>query len=137
MKKKDDLEQIQPEETAPELPPEIHSAFDAFFELGPDANMLDRFDALSHAIIAFRFYLLDRHRRTGKKKIEADEIFLYDCNEQLKQIEKVLVSAKKLGRLPQATMNEDFGRSLLGKIVTMKGSMSDIVRNVPTHKKAE
>lgn len=135
MKKKDD-EQIQPEETPPQLPDYINDAFDAFFELDPNASMLDRFDALSHAIVAYRFYLLDRHRRTGKKKIDAEEVFLFDCNEQFKHIEKILISAKKMGRIHNA-VNDNYETGLLAKIVKMKGSMGDIVTTVPTHKKAE
>lgn len=129
-------EQIQPEEKPPKLPADLNDAFDAFFNLEPDANMLDRFDALSHAIIAFRFYLLDRHRKTGRKAYDSEELFLFDCNEQLKHIEKVIMSAKKLGRL-QPSRTPDYGASLLGKIVEMKGSMGEIVTTVPTHKKAE
>lgn len=137
MKKKDDLEQIpQPEETPPKLPDYINDAFDAFFDLDPAATMLDRFDALSHAIVAYRFYLLDRHRRTGKKKVDAEEIFLFDCNEQFKHIEKILLAAKRMGRIQNA-VGDDYDKGLLAKIIKMKGSVGDIVRTVPVNKKAE
>lgn len=136
MSKKKEDEQIQPEEVIPKLPEEINNAFDAFFDLDPSVTMLDRFDALSHAIIAFRFYILDRHRRTGKKMVNAEELFLIDCNIQLKEMEKVLMSAKKLGRL-HTPKNDNYDGNLVAKIVQMKGSLGEIVTTVPTHKKAE
>lgn len=114
------------------LPQDINDVFDSFFELDPAANMFDRFDALSHALIAFRFYLLDRHRKSGKPRITAEEVFLFDCQEQLREIEKVIMSAKKLGRL--GIPNENYSDDLLAKIVKMKGAVGNIVRNVPIAK---
>lgn len=130
-----DKEIEQPQEKLPDLPKELNDAFDAFFHIDPSATMMDRFDALAHAIIAFRFHLLDRHRRTGKKKVNEEEVFLFECNEQLKAMEKVILSAKKLGRLVESKPPEQFESGLLGKIISMKGSVGDIVQKVPVEKK--
>lgn len=131
---KDELEDIQPQETIPPLPKNISDMFDLFFELKEDAPFWEQFDTLTNAIAAYRVYLLKRHRTTGKKVTDAEEVFLYDCNEQHKHIEKMMMSAKKLGRLA-GTVNENHDKNLLGKIIKMKGSVGDIVTTVPIIKK--
>jgi hypothetical protein len=133
MKKGD--KEIPEVDKAPELTEDINMAFDDFFNLSSDATMFERFDALSHAIVAYRFHLLNRHRVTGKKRIDAEDVFLFDCNEQLKHIEKIIVSAKKLGRMSPASINHNYEGDLLAKIIRMKNSVGDIVTNVPLIKK--
>lgn len=135
MKKKDDLEQIQPQETPPPLPPHISDMFDLFFDLDESAPFWEQFDHLTNAIAAYRVYLLRRHRTTGKKIIDAEELFLFDCNEQHKHLEKLMMSAKKLGRLSPDTVNPNMDSDLLARVVKMKGTVSDIVATVPQIKK--
>ena len=129
--KKKEFEQEQPEYTPPPVPQYINDAFDAMFEVGDSATMEQRFDALMQAIVTFRFYLLDRHRRTGKKKVSEEEIFLYECNEQFKYIERVFAAAKKHGRITNIP-NDQFDQDLRAKVIKMKGSIADIVQNLAT-----
>lgn len=134
---KDDLQQIQPEEKIPPLPKDISDLFDLFFDLKPDAPFWEQFDHLTNAIAAYRVYLLKRHRTSGKKITDAEEVFLFDCNEQHKHIEKMMMSAKKLGRLTPNTVNPEMDGDILAKIVKMKGTSGEIVTTVPVSKKAE
>lgn len=93
-------EQIpEPQDIAPKLPKALNDAFDAYFDDTLDIDMWQRFDMLSRAIVEYRSFLLNRHRKTGKKKLDEEDLFLFECNEQLKHIEKILMSAKKLGRI--------------------------------------
>lgn len=131
---KKEIEQEQPEYTPPPVPQYINDAFDAMFEVGDSATMEQRFDALMQAIVTFRFYLLDRHRRTGKKKVSEEELFLFECNEQFKYIERVFAAAKKHGRIANIP-NEGFDRQLLAKIVKIKSGVGEIVTTVPVTKK--
>lgn len=96
---KDELEDIPSVDVAPKLPKALNDAFDAYFDENSGADMWQRFDMLSRAIVEYRSFLLNRHRKTGKKRLDEEDLFLFDCNEQLKHIEKVLMSAKKLGRI--------------------------------------
>lgn len=137
MKNKDELEEIeQPVETLPPLTPAISDMFDLFFNLDETAPFWQQFDYLTNAISAYRIYLLKRHRTTGKKVTAAEECFLMDCNDQHKHLEKMMMSAKKLGRL-NGTVNPNMESDLLAKIIKMKGSMGEIVTNVPNNKIAE
>lgn len=131
----EDKEIPQPPGKPPKLPKEVNDAFDAFFDLGSDATILERFDALLYSIMSFRMYLLERQRKTGKKKVDEEELFLFECNEQFKHIEKMLISAKRFGRLPvNVAPTQQYNSDILAKVVKMKGSMGDIVTNVPIKK---
>lgn len=127
--------EIPGDEKAPELTEDINKAFDDFFNISSDASMYERFDALSHAVVAYRFHLLDRHRKTGKQRINEEDVFLFDCNEQLKAIEKIIISAKRLGRVPASSVNPSYEGDLLAKIIRMRGTVGSIVTNVPVAKK--
>lgn len=127
--------EILTDEKAPELTPEINRAFDEFFDLDADASMYERFDRLSHAIVAYRFHLLNRHRVAGKKRISEEDVFLFDCQEQLKHIEKIITSAKRLGRIPDNSVNMNYGADMLARIVKMKNTVGSIVTTVPVKKK--
>jgi len=132
MKKKDEVEDIpQPKEVAPELPPQISQAFDVFFDMDSDDDMWRRFDKLSLAIVEYRMYLLNRHRVTGKKRIDEEDVFLFDCNEQLKHIEKILMSAKKLGRTSSQPSDAWEDKQWL-KRVKDSNTMGSIVRDMKT-----
>lgn len=122
-------------EKAPELTEDINKAFDDFFNLSMESSYFEKYDALCHAIVAYRFHLLNRHRVTGKKRIDAEDVFLFDCNEQLRHIEKIISSAKKNGRMPASSVNQNYGDDLLGKIIRMKSTTGDIVTTVPVVKK--
>lgn len=131
---KKEFEQEQPEYTPPPVPQYINDAFDAMFNVGDNATMEQRFDSLAQAIVTFRFYLLDRHRRTGRKKVDEEELFLFECNEQFKHIERVFAAMKKHGRIANIP-NDQFDEQLLGKIINMKGTIGEIVTTVPVVKK--
>lgn len=122
------------EQAPPPVPSYVNAAFDAMFDITDTATMEDRFDALMQAIVTYRFYLLDRHRRTGIKKVSEEEIFLFECQEQLKHIERVFAIAKKHGRIANKP-NDSFNEDLLAKIIKMKGTTGEIVTTVPIIKK--
>jgi hypothetical protein len=92
-------QEIPSADVAPKLPKALNDAFDAYFDENSNADMWQRFDMLSRAIVEYRSFLLNRHRKTGKKRLDEEDLFLFDCNEQLKHIEKILMTAKKLGRI--------------------------------------
>lgn len=131
MKTKNEDEQIQPEsqDIPPKLPKALSEAFDAYFDENSGADMWQRFDMLSRAIVEYRSYLLNRHRLTGKKRLDTEDLFLFDCNEQLKHIEKILMTAKKLGRIGAPPSDGWEDREWL-KRVKESTTTGSIVRNM-------
>lgn len=127
----DDIKEI-PEK--PDIPEWVDKAFDAVLDYQSDLSMERRFDDLLQTVTKYSFYLLERQRKTGKKKLEAEEEFIQECHHQLKMIERCFTMAKKHGRIVNKP-NENYDTELLGKIISMKGTMGDIVQTVPPVKK--
>lgn len=125
-----------PAEQAPlKLPESVIKAMDAILDDDLDATMEERFDALMQGLVAFRYYLIRRHAKEGKKKFDEEEVFLFEATAQLKEVERVFSMARKNGRISN-NPNSDFDDQLRSKVVKMTGTMGDIVTKVPSHKKS-
>lgn len=89
-----------------------------------------RFDSLCQQMIAFAFYIIDRHRRLGEPIHEHEQQWQKAAMEELKMIERVFAMAKKNNRI-YPKPNEQFDEQLIAKIKEMKSTVGDIVRKLP------
>lgn len=127
--------QIEPEYEIPKVLPVVDDAFEELFKMDSEWSLEERFDNLLQAMTASAFLLIDRQRKTGKKIGEAEMDFQEQAFAQLKMIDKCWTIARKHGRVQKNAIGNNFEGELLGKIVGMKGTMSDIVTTVPVTKK--
>lgn len=126
----------EPEYEKPFVRTGLEQAFESMFECDENATMEQRFDALLQVAWANSFYLLDRQRIYGKKPSDAEIDFQEQCDIQLKRMEKYFSMARKHGRIGN-NPNDNFGTELVVRIQKRRGSLGDIVRDVPVHPKKE
>lgn len=130
MKKKDE-QRMDPEPVIPEPLPMVEDAFQELFSMDSEWSMEERFDRLIEAMTASAFYLMDRQRRTGKKISDAERSFQEEGMAQLNMISKCWTIARKHGRVPKETTFSDFDDKLLARVIKMKSTVGDIVRDIP------
>lgn len=130
MKKKNE-HTMDPEPATPEVIPMVDEAFEEIFKMDSAWSLEERFDRLIEAMTASAFYLMDRQKRTGKKINDAERSFQEEGMAQLNMISKCWGIARKHGRVPKETSFNDFDNNLLAKIVKMKSTVGDIVRDIP------
>lgn len=132
--KEEQLKQPEPEYTPPKTTIAVEEGFESIFGCDENSTMEQRFDALLQVMTANAFYLMDRQRSKGKKPSVEEKEFQQECMAQLNLIDKAFTIAKKHGRIMNVP-NDNYDSELLARVIRMKGSMGDIVTNVPVHPK--
>lgn len=131
MKNKRNEHTMDPEPEIPQPIPQVEEAFEDIFRMDSEWSLEERFDRLLEAMTASAFYLMDRQRRTGKKPSDAERAFQEEGMAQLNMISKCWGIARKHGRVPKESMVPSFETGLLARVVRMKSTVGDIVRDIP------
>lgn len=108
----------------------VNEAMGAIVNLYSPKPIEERFDDLIQQIIAFSFFCIDRQRETGQRTEEHEQDWIDDSMKHLKNIEKMLATAKKYGRLSPKP-NPNFDAQVIDKIDGYKKSVGEIVRKIP------
>lgn len=114
----------------------LQSSLDAIEDENSQLTMEERFDGLMQQMIAFGFYIIDRHKQRGERIYEHEREWQKDTIDQLKMIERIFVMAKKNGRIfPKP--NEHFDEQLIDAIKKTKSTVGEIVRKLPKKEKEQ
>lgn len=90
----------------------------------------ERFDVLAQSLIMNAWEIIKRIRKKGERADPDEEYRQNESLRQFKIISGVYASLKKNNRISDKP-NEHFDEQLLQKIKAKKGSIGDIIRDVP------